>query len=444
MNKRMLGISLVDGVKRRNLLCYLFVALLSSGYAGAMAILQPGLLQVIGIPLEQQGKLTGLLGAIQETVFILLLAVFGVLADKFGRRIIYATGLLVCALGFVLYGTASSVTELVLYRVVVAIGSAAMLGMMVTVIADYTENSTRGKANGLQGFVATLGAFIPPVLASFPRLFVDGGLSETAAQQATFALTGALGVVAAIVAWFGLSAAVGPALDNLHQQTKTSVGQMLRQGAAAVKDPSIALSYGAAFISRGDLAVTGAFLGLWLVQHGTAHSGMTPSQAMQSLAVPAVLTVVSGAMIGSLLMGFIIDKVSRVRAVTIASGLAALVYCSMFWVTDPTAGWVFLLLFAMGIAEISAFVASQALVGERAPAASRGAVIGFFGVAGAVGILVGTAGGGYLFSVVGPATPFVVFGALNAVVFVWSWWVKTATVAEKKQYAASAEKGVVS
>jgi MFS family permease len=440
MNKRMLGISLVDGVKRRNLLCYLFVALLSSGYAGAMAILQPGLLQVMGIPLEQQGKLTGLLGAIQETVFILLLAVFGALADKFGRRIIYAAGLLVCALGFVLYGTASSVTELVLYRVIVAIGSAAMLGMMVTVIADYTENSTRGKANGLQGFVATLGAFIPPVLASFPRLFVDGGLSETQAQQATFALTGALGVVAAILAWCGLSPLVG----KVHQQTKTSVGQMLRQGGAAVKDPAIALSYGAAFISRGDLAVTGAFLGLWLVQHGTAHSGMTPSQAMQSLAVPAVLSVVSGAMIGSLLMGFIIDKVSRVRAVTIASGLAALVYCSMFLVTDPTAGWVFLLLFAMGIAEISAFVASQALVGERAPAASRGAVIGFFGVAGAVGILVGTAGGGYLFSVVGPATPFVVFGALNAVVFVWSWWVRTGTASLKKQSAASAAKGVVS
>jgi len=40
----------------------------------------------------------------------------------------------------------------------------------------------------------------------------------------------------------------------------------------------------------------------------------------------------------------------------------------MFFVDDPTAPWVMALLGVMGIAEISAFVSSQALVGERAPA----------------------------------------------------------------------------
>jgi len=443
MSKTVLGIALVEGVKRRHLLWYLLVALISSGYAGAMAILQPGLLQVIGIPPEQQGTLTGLLGALQEAVFIVMLAVFGVLADKIGRRVLYAGGLLVTALGFALYGSATSVTELVLYRLIVAFGSAAMLGMMVTVIADYTQNRTRGKANGLQGLVATFGAFIPPLLATLPRVFVDGGFSEAAAQQATFAITGALGVIAALVAWFGLAPAVGTAVKAITAAAELSFRQRLWQGARAAKDPGVALSYGAAFISRGDLAVTGAFLGLWLVQFGM-QQGMSPSEAMQQLAVPAVLTVVSGAMLGAILMGFINDKVSRVRAVSIASGLAALVYCSMFFVTDPTAGWVLALLFAMGIAEISAFVASQALVGERAPAVQRGAVIGFFGVAGAVGILVGTAGGGYLFSAFGPATPFVVFGAFNALVFIWSWRVKTQALPEAAAYPANAQEGVIS
>jgi MFS family permease len=74
----------------------------------------------------------------------------------------------------------------------------------------------------------------------------------------------------------------------------------------------------------------------------------------------------------------------------------------------------------MGVAEISAFVSSQALVGERASAERRGAIIGVFGVAGAVGILIGTAGGGWLFSRFGPSTPFVLFGVLNSVVFLWS------------------------
>ena len=38
----------------------------------------------------------------------------------------------------------------------------------------------------------------------------------------------------------------------------------------------------------------------------------------------------------------------------------------------------------------------------------------------AVGILVGTAGGGWLFRTVGPSAPFVLFGFLNLVVFAWS------------------------
>ena len=56
------------------------------------------------------------------------------------------------------------------------------------------------------------------------------------------------------------------------------------------------------------------------------------------------------------------------------------------------------LLFVMGVAEISAFVSSQALVGEQAQSRTpRYAVLGFFGVAGAFGILIGTSGGGILF-----------------------------------------------
>ena len=97
----------------------------------------------------------------------------------------------------------------------------------------------------------------------------------------------------------------------------------------------------------------------------------------------------------------------------------------VYLIDDPTETWVFGLLGFMGIAEISAFVSSQALVGQQAPAERRGAVIGFFGVAGAVGILVGTAGGGVLFARFGPSTPFVLFGFLNLLVFFWSLAVRS-------------------
>ncbi|MEM1113612.1 MAG: MFS transporter [Pseudomonadota bacterium] len=421
---RFLGIDLSEGVKRRHLLAYFAAAFVSSSYAGALAILQPGLLQVMGVDQAQQATLTGNLSAMQEVILIVLLGVVGALADRYGRKPVYVFGLLMTSLGFALYPMAESIPELVVYRIIVAFGSAAMIGMMVTVIADYSRNSTRGKANGIQGLIATLGAFIPPALGALPKVFVDQGFDELAAQRLTFGVAASLGVIGAAFALVGLA----PHVRGASQQARESITTMLRKGIKASRDQGIALSYGAAFISRGDLAVTGAFMSLWLVQFGTSKLGMTPSEAMFELAVPRVLAVVSGALVGSLLMGYVSDKVSRVRAVTLAAGLAALVYGSIFFVTDPTEDWVMALLFIMGIAEISAFVSSQALVGERADPARRGAIIGLFGVSGAVGILIGTSGGGWLFATYGPSTPFVLFGILNGLVFLWSLFVRVRPV----------------
>ena len=416
---RLLGVTLADAIRPRHFLIYLFAVFISSGYAGALAILQPGLLAVMAIDQQAQATLTGYLSALQELVFIVLLGTFGALSDRIGRRPVYVFGLLVTGLGFILYPHASSVSQLVVFRLVVAVGSAAMIGMMVTVVADYASESSRGRANGLQGLTATFGAFIPPLLAVLPKVFTGQGFDELTAQKLTFACGGALGVAAAAVVALGLAPGLATVTQRAAKASQNLLADM-RSGLRAARDPQTALSYGAAFISRGDLAVTGAFISLWLVQYGTRELGMTPSEAMFQLAVPRTLAVVGGALIGSLLMGYIADRISRVAAVALASGLAAAVYGGVFLISDPTADWVMVLLLAMGIAEISAFVSSQALVGQQAPAAQRGAVIGFFGVAGAVGIFVGTSGGGLLFAHVAPSAPFVLFGVLNGLVCLWS------------------------
>ena len=193
-----------------------------------------------------------------------------------------------------------------------------------------------------------------------------------------------------------------------------------RENLRSTRDRGVALACAAAFTSRGVLAVTGAFMSLWLVQYGTGTLGMSGSDAMGKLAMPRVLVIVTGALIGSILMGLLADRIRRVTAVAIASAFTAVIYGSLFLVDDPTAPWVFALLGLMGIAEISAFVASQALVGQQAPAALRGVIIGFFGVAGAIGILIGTSVGGFLFRDIGPSAPFIMFSAFNALVFLWA------------------------
>ena len=55
---RFLGIDLTEGVRRRHLLAYFLAAFISSSYAGALAMLQPGLLQVMDIDPGRQATLT--------------------------------------------------------------------------------------------------------------------------------------------------------------------------------------------------------------------------------------------------------------------------------------------------------------------------------------------------------------------------------------------------
>ena len=369
----------------------------------------------MGIPFAEQGNLTGNLAALQELLFIMLLGIVGAVSDKLGRKSVYVFGLLTTAIGFALYPTAGSVAELVVYRIVIAVGSAAMLGMMVTVIADYSVNETRGKANGVQGFVATLGAFIPPILSSMPARFVAAGHSELEAQQLTFAIAAGMGVAAGIVAIVGLA----PRATHAVATARDSVARILIDGAKAARDKGIALSYGAAFISRGDLAVTGAFLGLWLIQYGMRQHGMTPSEAMAALVMPSILAVVAGALIGSLLMGIVTDRITRAGRRAFGQrhgggGLHEHILCRR---PDRRLG--------QGPVVSNGCRRNQRICQQPGTgrSASRSGTPrrhhGIFGVAGAFGILIATKGGGMLFDGVGPAAPFVVFGALNLVVCLW-------------------------
>ena len=73
-------------------------------------------------------------------------------------------------------------------RVLTGFAYASLYIVAESWLNDRSTNKTRGIANGIQGFIATLGAFIPPILAFLPSQFVARGYTETAAQQATFAI----------------------------------------------------------------------------------------------------------------------------------------------------------------------------------------------------------------------------------------------------------------
>jgi len=107
-----------------------------------------------------------------------------------------------------------------------------------------------------------------------------------------------------------------------------------------------------------------------------------------------------------------------VNAMALAMGLAAAGYISVAFVPDPFGVWMYPAGVLLGIGQISAITASQTLIGQEAPPAYRGSVVGMFSMFGAAGILFISSVGGWVFDRIGPVAPFVLIGVANGVLCV--------------------------
>ena len=101
--------------------------------------------------------------------------------------------------------------------------------------------------------------------------------------------------------------------------------------------------------------------------------------------------------------------------------LAAIGYFTIGLVADPyETGTMMAATFVLGIGEISAVIAGNALLGQEAPAHIRGASVGVFGLVGTLGILSATYFGGQVFDKYDYSSPFTMMAGVNAVVALWA------------------------
>jgi MFS family permease len=103
-----------------------------------------------------------------------------------------------------------------------------------------------------------------------------------------------------------------------------------------------------------------------------------------------------------------------VTGLSIALTLAAIGYGLLGRVEDPFGPGFMPIIVLVGMGEISVIVASGALLGQEAPLAERGPVVGLFNAFGGVGILFATLVGGLVFDRFGPTVPFTMMAILNA------------------------------
>ena len=409
--------TLQPGVTARNAWGLMYAAFVTIGLATGIAVLTPYVLTTnLGIAQDAQGVALGTLAVSQELALLLGFAVFGALADKIGRRAVYVGGMALLAVAYGAYAFSTTMAELIAWRVVYAFGIGAATGMYATIISDYAVVSDRGKLTALCGFLNGLGVVVVAIfLARLPALFAAGGADPVTAGHDALGVVAAVAAVSGVVLWVTLKSGVPASVDR-HKPLL----QLLGEGVAAARsNRRIAVSYAAAFVARGDIAIVGLFLIAWGNQAAVAD-GFTAAEAAGKGNLPFVIAQ-STALQWPAVIAVPLDRMKRMKALALTMLLGAIGYCSLVLVDDPLLPAAIPLFMLLGIGQISALLGSQTLIGKEAPEAARGSVIGVFNFCGALGILILTGVGGILFDRIGPWAPFMLVGVLNALVALLAW-----------------------
>ncbi|SDW97395.1 MFS transporter [Thiocapsa roseopersicina] len=425
-------IHLAPSILPRNGWTFLAAAFFSIGLMIFISIGQTYILnEHLGVPESKQGAISGNLVFLTEIVTLLLFLPAGVLMDRIGRRGVYAAGFLVLALTYVLYPLAESVEALYVYRILYAIGVVAVAGGLSTVLADYPAERSRGKLVAIVGVMSGLGVvLISQGLGAMPKVFTGAGFDGVTAGRLTHFIVAGLAVAVALLLLWGLK----PGLP-VRLQDRPSVRELLVGGFAHGRNPRILLAYSSAFIARGDQSVNAIFLVLWGTLAAKA-AGMESASAVMSGTLIFVMAQIS-ALVWAPVLGPLLDRIDRVTGLAICMALAALGNLSLLALEDPLSSYGPVFFILLGIGQISVYLGGQSLIGQEAPAGQRGSVLGAFNVAGAIGILLITPIGGYLFDRVDPRAPFYVVGAINVLLVFASIYVRLRHSPESASVSAS-------
>jgi MFS family permease len=417
---------LQPGVRVRHVWTLLFGAFVAIGLLTFFKTMQPYLFNVtLHVPTERQGSVSGFLEVIAELVVLASIGAFGALADRIGRRPVFALGFALLGVGYALMPLAHSLGEFTAYRCIFALGAAATGGMLATVLVDYPKDRSREPLTAFVYIMNGLGVVLfAIVLAKLPLWIQAAGASELWAIRCALFTIAAICFVSAI-AMLGLKSGAATS-----ERAQDPLLVLVKKGFAAARNPRIALAYGTAFAARGDIAVVGTFLTLWA---SIAATSAGASDAAAAAKTGLLIAIVQGAaLLWAGVFAWIAAKMQRVSALVLAMALTP----------DPNSKAAILPAVLLGIGQMSAILSSQVLIGQEAPPETSGAVLGVYGFFGAAGILFVSLVGGQLFDAWRPGAPFLIMGCANLILMAWAIWVRRTAPGAAREAPMPAADGV--
>lgn len=409
-------VQLNSGVSPGNMTIYVFGFLFTMLFSTFVPQAQPYILtEILKIPASEQGVLSGYLGMAATIVGMLMPSIWGTLSDKTGRKLVYAIGFLLSALGMFLYPLAGSIIFLYLFRMIFAAGSNASNIMSNALLADYVDNKHRGMAFGMISMAGGIGALLTVfVFLRLPSILTKYGISLQLAGRYTYWIVAGIALIAMILVYSGLMGK-----SKSQKEEKRTILEIAKEALLAAKnDPGISLAYGINFVATGAVTVVGTFFTLWIVTYGTTQAGLTSAEALARGGMILGISQVMG-LIGSPFFGILSDRISRVLAVTIAMAATAIIYLATLFITNPLSNNMIFLGLFIGFVQISGVITGGALIAQQAPANIRGSVMGFYGFCGALGTMLAAVLGGFLFDNWIGQGPFILSSAFAFILAIW-------------------------
>ncbi len=317
---------------------------------------------------------------------------FGIASDRFGRKPVIVTGLLLFALGSAIAAWAPNLTWLAVGRAVQ--GAGAISAAVTAFLADVTRDSVRTKAMALVGIsialMFALSLLMAPLLASWVGL------------SGIFALTGVLALIGiAVVLW-------GAPPEPLQHQVQSRGG--LRE---VLSNPELLR------VDLGVFVLHAVQIAMWMSVPGLLKETGMASAEQWKVYLPAVL--VSLLILGAFL--FRLERQGHFKAVYLGTiALIALVQLGFLLSLQAPSLWLLALLLCLYFVGFNAQEASQPSLASRlAEPRQRGAALGVYNTLMSLGIFAGGTLGGLVARHWGSAGIFSLSAGLMLLWLVLAW-----------------------
>jgi len=357
--------------------------------------------QVINIPEAQAGSINSGLQNVSQVITLLFVGLIGILSDRVGRRILALFGFLIAGIFYIVFGYAQDISLAIgitsvggqvaliyFIKLIIGIGFILVYPQFITMVADYTYESDRGKGMALNGVMMSLGSFV-----------IFGVIAQLAVRVDIMVLFYVIGILAILGALITRTSLV----DRLPKEKAKKLGYKEVYKTVSKSLP-LKISYVTTFVARADVVIIGTLIFVWVV-YVAEDFGIDPTRAAAKGAI-VMLVMTFACFLSFPIVGILLDRIGRIPVLitTLLTGGSG--YCLMAMTTNPFSPVLFLYASMIGIGFAGAVTGANTLASDASPKQILGSIMGGLNTMQPIGVLIFLQVGGYLFDKIGYWSPF--------------------------------------